>query len=202
MKTLITLCIAFSAVTAKAATSYKYTDLIIKDYDEMNNMVQTRIKKSKAVGTKDRDGEGNDGEAIELLRDALKLTFSRPNSDNMIAKLTPEIRRELLGYNAFEDTISSLAAEAISISKDKNATVSQQSTALFVLENLLGEIRPEAQSNTDLRRVVERISDANLKISDEVMKDRKIRSMFKTDNPSHIAADILKGIAKEKDKKK
>lgn len=168
----------------------------------MNNMVQTRIKKSKAVGTKDRDGEGNDGEAIELLRDALKLTFSRPNSDNMIAKLTPEIRRELLGYNAFEDTISSLAAEAISISKDKNATVSQQSTALFVLENLLGEIRPEAQSNTDLRRVVERISDANLKISDEVMKDRKIRSMFKTDNPSHIAADILKGIAKEKDKKK
>lgn len=178
---------------------YKYSDLVIRDYDEMSKQVQIRIRNAHKAN-KNGDDSSGDRAAIEELRDALKLIFSRPNSDNMVAKLTPDVRRELSGFSAYEDTISSLTAEALGIAKDDNATESQRSTALFQLDNILGEVRPEIGTNEDLRRVVQRIKDANVKISDDVARARKMRSMFSTKNPSQYAEEILKKTPLEKKK--
>ena len=195
MKTLIyTLLVLFSV--AGNAAMFKYNELMIKDYDEMLKMVQGKVREARA------QGEGNDAAAIEHLREALKLIYSRPNSDNMIAKLMPEVRRELVGYSAFEDSISSLAAEAIEVAKNKKASVNSQATSLFMLENILAEIRPEAANNDDLRRVIERVKDAKIKIDSEVMKDMKLRGMYSAKNPSDLAKDILKTLPKKEEKKK
>lgn len=179
---------------------YKYSDLVIRDYDEMYREVQIRLK--KAQNLQREGGEGNDGEAIEELRDALRLILSRPNSDNMVAKLMPDVRRELGGMSAFEDTLSSLAAECLASVKNENSTVARRSTDLFILENMLTEIRPEIGRNEDMLRIVRRIADANITIDSEVWKDRKIRSMFKTINPSDQAKEMLKAIGKDKEPKK
>ena len=119
----------------------------------------------------------------------------------MVAKLTPDVRRELSGFSAFEDTISSLTAESLGIADDKNATVSQRATALFILDNILSEIRPEVAGNEDIRRVIQRIADAHIKIADDVKTDLKLRSMFKTKNPTEFAQEILKANPPKKDKK-
>lgn len=200
MKTWIMLfTVVFSA--GAFAHEYKYSDLVIRDYDEMNSQVQSRIHNAHK---KLKDGEDSSGEreAIEELRDALKLIFSRPNSDNMVSKLTPDVRRELGAFSAFEDTLSGLVAEAQSTVKNDSATVSQRSTALFILENILSEIRPEADRNEDLLRIVKRVADAKIKIADDVIKDRKQRSMFKTNNPTELAEEILKALPKKEQKKK
>ncbi|HMN68830.1 MAG TPA: hypothetical protein PKC28_09865 [Bdellovibrionales bacterium] len=196
MKTFLSLALFVFALPAQAA-QFKYNELMIKDYDEMTAMVQGLVKKARALNS---DDGAVDSEAIEHLREALKLIFSRPNSDNMIVKLMPEVRRELTGLSAYEDSLSSLASEALSVVKKDNAAVSHQATSLFILENLLGEIRPEAPGNEDLRRIVERVSEAKIKISDEVRKDMKLRGMFKTRNPSELADEILKGLPKNKKK--
>jgi hypothetical protein len=198
MKTCISLILLVLSGTAYgAAHSYKYSDLVIQDYDEMSKQVQIRIRNAHKANKDGEDSTG-DAEAIEDLRDALKLIFSRPNSDNMVAKLAPDLRRELSGFSAYEDTISSLSAEATGIVNDKNATVSARSTALFVIDNILGEVRPEIAGNVDLRHVVEKIRDAKLKIDDDVIRDRKLRAMFKTKNPSEYAAEILKAMPAKK----
>ena len=184
------------------AAQFKYNELMIKDYDEMSNMVQAHVKKARSVGSNTSDENVNDKEAINHLREALKLIFSRPNSDNMIAKLIPDIRRELGGYGAFEDTVSGLAAEQLGIVKNDKSPGSQQATAIFFLENLLSEIRPEIGINENLRRVAERIKDAKVKVSDDVKRDMKLRGMFKTMDPSKLAADILKATPAEAQKKK
>lgn len=177
-----------------SAHNYKYSDLIIRDYDEMSQQVKARIKKAKSFTKMTEDGS-DDEEALNELKDALKLIFSRPNSDNMVAKLTPEVRRELSVYSAFEKTIAQLVSGAIEVSKNRQATVSQRSTSLFILENILSEIRPEAETNAELRKIIESIADAKLTIDEDVNKDRRIRSMFKTINPSTVAKEILKSIA-------
>jgi hypothetical protein len=194
MKTWIILFLAVSGALAHAH-NYKYSDLVIRDYDEMNKDVQLHISNAhkKAKGGDDTSG---DREAIDELRDALKLIFSRPNSDNMVAKLTPDVRRELSNFSAFEDTISGISAECLSQVKDDSLPVVVRSTALFVLENLLSEIRPEVAGNADLRRVTQRIADAKIKVPEDVLKDRKLRSMFKTVNPSDFAQEILKKLPK------
>ncbi len=180
------------------AETYSYRSLIIKDYDEMRQMVLTRIKKAKVLS----DGTGDDSEkdagALEHLRDAMKLILSRPDNDNMVAKLTPEVKRELAGFSAYADTISSLAAESLGLVKNKNTTVTQQSTALFILENIIREVRPEAATNPDLRAVLERIVDADVSIPEDVVKDRKMNSMYATVNPSAEARKILRALPKAK----
>ncbi len=186
------MCLLLSLMCAQAADHhYKYSDLIIKDYDEMNQQVQARIKKAREL-TKADAAEGEDQEAIAELADALRLIFSRPNSDNMVAKLTPDVRRDLSNLSAFEETMSTIARECLVEAQEKGGTVARRSTSLFMLENILSEIRPEVQGNESLRKIVQAIADAKLRIADDVIAERRVRSMFKTTNPSDMAKDILK----------
>lgn len=195
------LVMTFLTITTAQAANYKYNELLIKDYDDMVSLVHNLIKKGqKAESAEGDDEETNNSEAIEAHREALKLILSRPDSDNMTAKLMPEVRRELVNMSAYENSIASIAAEAIGNVKNDKGSTSVQSTSLFILENILGQIRPELPNNPELRKVVESIRDAKLKISADVLKDRKIRGMFKTRNPSEIAADQLKVLNGKKKK--
>jgi len=213
----LTLCLVLSACSsspkesgetfasggARGSTAqFRYNELMIKDYDEMSHMVNAKLKKARSVGSNSSDENVDDQEALENLREAVKLILSRPDSDNMVAKLMPEVRKELLGYNAFEDTLSGLAAEAVAVAKDDNVANSAQATALVVLENLLAQIRPEVGSNTDLRRIAEKIKNARISISTGVRKDLKLRGMFVPKNPSELAKDILKAAPLKKVDKK
>jgi hypothetical protein len=173
------------------APQFKYNELMLKDYDEMNKMVQNLLKKARAVGSNTSDENVDDQEAVAHLREALKLIFTRPNSDNMVAKLAPEVRRELATYNAVDRTLMSLANEGLATVLADNVAVTQQASALFMLENMLSEIRPEIHNRADLRKVVETIADADVGISSDVKKDMKLRGMFKAIDPSKLAREIL-----------
>lgn len=175
----------------RPAAQFKYNELILKDYDEMNKMVQIQLKKARAVGSNTSDENVNDAEAVAHLREALKLIFTRPNSDNMVAKLAPEVRRELNGYNAVERTLDSLTNEGLAVVTSDNMAVTQQASALFMLENLISEIRPEIKENPAMRKIVKKVADADVGVSREVKKDMKLRGMFKAIDPSKLARDVL-----------
>lgn len=203
-KMLCLIAATFLALPAAQAANYKYNELMIKDYDEMLNMVQHLIKKGQkatsSTNAKDDDDEGNNPELVEAYRESLKLILSRPDTDNMTAKLIPEVRRELSNMSVYESTVAGIASEAIQNVKNDKAATSVQSTSLFILENILGQVRPEIANNAELRKVVESIRDAKLKISPEILKDRKIRGMFQTKNPSEIAAQQLKALGNKSKK--
>lgn len=179
---------------------FKYNELMIKDYDEMLQMVQTLVKQSRQVGSQYSD-TADDAEAIAKLREAMKLILSRPNSDNMIAKLTPEVRRDLTGYGAYEDTMSILSVEGLDYIRNDKASVNSRATAVFLLENILSEVKPEAADNPEMRRIVQRIADAHISIPNDVRNDMKLGGMYNTQNPSDIAAGILKKLPKQEKKK-
>lgn len=196
-KCIVLLALIVSCAGASAA-NYKYNELAIKDYDEMNKMVQDRVKKAREVGNLEEDDSAGDAAAIEQLRDALKLLLSRPNTDNMIAKLNLDVRRELTTYNAYDDTMSSLVAEAIDQIKNEKAATSQRATALYIIENALSEIRPEAKNSATLRGVIERVRDAKIKVSKDVLKELRMKSMVSPHDPSKQAKEILKAIDAKK----
>jgi hypothetical protein len=192
-KCTMLLALVLSSAGAFAA-NYKYNELAIKDYDEMNKMVQERVKKARAVGVSEDDDTGNDAPAIEFLRDALKLILSRPNTDNMIAKLNLEIRRELTAYSAYEDTMSSIMAEASDQLKNDKAATSQRATALYIIENALSETRPEAAKSEIFKSAITRIRDAKIKVPKDVIKELRLGSMVSPHDPSKRAGEILKSL--------
>ena len=203
-----TLFLLFGLATTSAATErFKYSELQIKDYDEMQALVRERINKSQMLlRASDPEQEPTedsvpDQAAVEELRSALQLILSRPNQDNMLAKLMPEVRKELSNVNAFEDSLSSLTSEAISgLSNDKLPTVIR-STLLFVLENVISEFKPEVRDKEEFRKLFEKIRDAKLKIPKDVAKDLKLRSMLKVESPSERSKHVLESLAATKKKK-
>ena len=181
-----------SLVPRNFGPNLKYNELMIKDYDEMHALVQSLMTKSHAT-------TNGDGESVEYLGRALKLIFSRPDTDNMVTKLLAEVRRDLVGYSVYDETLEGLAVDALITAKNPNATVISGATAIVELQNILGEIRPEVKNgNVVLRRIAERIRDARLEISDEVKRERRLRGMFRSDNPSDEARALLKSIGDKK----
>lgn len=187
------MMLAFS-LPAFAADRYKYSELQIKDYDEIGALVKDKVKKAMKVFREKGDAEENaapDQAGVEELRSALHLILARPNQDNMLAKLMPEVRKELSNVNAFEDSLSSLASEAIEGLRNEKLPTVFRSTYLFVLENIISEFKPEIRDKAELRKIFEKIRDAKLAIPKDVTKDLKLRSMLKVESPSERAKQIL-----------
>ncbi len=175
---------------AVSAETFKYNELLIKDYDEMSDMVSKLLADSETL--RNDESGGDETAANDKLREALRLIYSRPNSDNMVAKLTPEVRKQVLMTQTYEQVAQDLAHEAIHNLKDEKAAASVRATAFFMLENILSELRPEIGQNEKAKAVVESIRDAKLKVPEAVDKELRLRGMFKLKNPSLTAKEILK----------
>lgn len=197
MRNLAALLLALMFSLPTLAERYKYSELQIKDYDEMAGLMRSHLKKSatllKADQKKDENAEPSP-EVIEELRAAMQLLLSRPNQDNMLSKLMPEVRKELTNLNAFEDTLASLTNEAIDGIKNTSLPTVYRSTYLFILENVLSEFKPEVREKEEIRTVFEKIRDANVEVPKDVTKDLKLRSMLKVESPSERARRVLESI--------
>lgn len=189
------LAILFFALNtvSQAEITNKYSELEIKDLDEMSGRVEALVRKAKQAAVEQQrsgDVEAGDTEAVEYLRKALVLILSRPNKDNMLADLLPPVRRELGNYNAYPDTLSSVASEAMDGMQNSKLKAPSRATYFFVLENLLSELRPDAQRE-DFKKIIVKIRDAKLEIPKEVKRELKLTSMYRAVSPSAIAQEIL-----------
>jgi hypothetical protein len=179
---------------AFASNKFKFNELQIKDYDEMLNQVNRYLEEAKQVAIDNQeagDDEAGDQQAIEKLSTAMTFILSRPDKDNMLAKLLPLVRKELMNYNSFESSLSLIATDAITALQMNKLPVSYRSTSVFVLENIMAQIQPSISTNTELRQIVEKVRDAKLKINDDISKHRKLTGMFTTPNPSELAIKVL-----------
>jgi len=203
IKFLLSLTLFISSLAF--AKEYPYNELMTKDYDEMQASVRKGVndaKKAARERQQEGDEEGADQAAISELRDTLQLILSRPDKDFMVSKLIPLVRKELVNYGGFEVSLETIATQAIMNLKSDKSSVSSKSTAVFVLENLMSEIKPEIDIKPEFKKIIEQIRDAKIKIPDAVVTDRKMTSMFKTVSPSETAKGILEKLKKKEDEQK
>ena len=163
----------------------------------MHEAVTRKVKSAKELISK--SGDQLNPKVYVLLRDAIKLILSRPNKDNMTSKLVPVVRSELTLLGAYQETMLSIANEAIhSINNEQNTPV-DRATSVFILENLMSELKPDVTRKPAIKKIFERIRDAKIKLSSKVKNDRKVRGMFLTQSPSLTAKKILDSKFPKKD---
>lgn len=181
-----------------------YRDLMLKDYDQMFAIVKKHIKAAhKFVESSDNNPDWQREAQDELTR-AERLVLMRPNSDNMVTKLTTEIRREMTDIGNYDDILETVTHEGIqAFNKDMNLPVITRTTYTFMLENLMSELEPEIKTDDRQRGLMEQIRDANIDVPYEVMRERKLQGMFLTESPSDKAKRILEenGFKKGRHKK-
>lgn len=179
---LLTMFTFVFCMQAQAGLLFNYSQLALKDLDQMNKMVNEKVKESKKSGS---------GKAVPL-KEALQAVYSRPNDDDMIEKIVAPLRSNLDELESWEKTISQLTDEAINALKNPRAFKPVvQVTYVIFLENLMAEIKPYLKTEGFEKKIVERIRDAKIEVSKEAANERKLRMMKDTGSPSQIAEKIL-----------
>ncbi len=177
-----------------AGLLFNYSQLALKDLDQMTAIVNGKIKESK---------KSSDGKVVPL-KEALQAVYCRPNEDGMIEKVVGSLRTELDEHDAWEKTLSELTDEAIDALKNPKAfkPMVQVSYQIF-LENLLIDMKPFIQKNGFEQGLGERIRDAKIELTKEAGNERRLRMMKSTISPSMLAEQFLKPApsAESKDKK-
>lgn len=177
--TLILMLSSFS----QAGLLLTYHKLALKDLDQMNEIVSSKIKESK---------KSYAGKTVPL-KEALQAVFGRPDEDNMVEKVLSPLKTELEGQGAWEKSLKELTTEAINALKNsKNFKAEVQVTYQVFLENLLAQLKPDLGKGGFESKLVEKIRDAKLEISPAAQSERKLRMMKTPVSPSEIANMILK----------
>jgi len=173
------------ASVSSAGLLYNYSQLTLKDLDQMNEMAQKKVKEFKKDGS------------VEILKEGVQAVYSRPNDDAMVEKVITPLRNELDEQEQWETTMDALVQEAIDALKNPKAfkPVVQNTYAIF-LENVIADFKPFAEREGHERKVIKTIRDAKIEMSKEATNERKLRTMSNHKSPSEIADQVLTNIGK------
>ncbi len=163
-----------------------YNELMILSFDEMEAFVRQKMAESQT-----HLRQSSESQAVESLRSALQTLLSRPDQDNTVARLIHPLRTALLQLSAFEDSLASLASEALSVLQNSRLPVELRATQVFLLENMMAELRPLLGQNPEARKIFAQIRDAQIKIPPDVTRHRRMTGMFGTPDLSLIAKQVL-----------
>lgn len=183
--TILTSLFLSFATLCQAGLLYQYHELTLMDLDQMNKLVQDKVKESKKAVAKSVP-----------LKEGLQAIYSRPDGDRMIDKVIAPIRLELQDLNQYDRIINDLTDEALNALKNtKNFKPAVQVTYSIFLENLMADNRRLAESGDNLeRKLLKKIKKANIKITKEAANERRVRSLIESRSPSDIATDVLNEI--------
>jgi hypothetical protein len=177
-----------------ARLDYSANQLLMKNSDQMTELVLKRIQKASDLQAKLGDSDDSpetDAQSIAELQDAMRIALSRPDQDGLRGILYARIHRELDDLDANDKVLKNLTKEAITSLKAKRQDGTTQGTYIILLENLMAEIKPEIDTHKSYRSLIESIRDAKIKITDE-MKSKEMLSLMQSPiSPSETAAKIL-----------
>jgi hypothetical protein len=180
----------------KTHVQYDSVQLQMKNAEQMNAIVLSKIKKAeeiqKAQEVDDDRGIVAEPEAIEQLKDATRIVFARPDQDGSREHTFARLRRELTDLNSLNQVLQDLTNEGVgALRRGSVNSPREQGTYIVLLNNLIAEIRPEAQSNPAFRHIIEQIRDANIEVPEKVSTQQMLRSMAAPVSPSDVAAKIF-----------
>lgn len=174
---------------------YDSNMLMMKNSEQIGELVKRKIQKAQAIQAKqeidDDQGIVAEPEAIEQLEDATRIVLSRPDQDGTVSNMFSRLRRELQDLNALDEVLANITSESIAALRSDATPINHQSTYLVILENLMAELRPEVPTNPKFKKIIEKIRDADIEVSQEVRNQQRLRSMSRPVSPSATAANIL-----------
>lgn len=196
MKTLLYFIVVslLFGLNANAGLLHTYNELTVMDLDQMNALVQEKIKESKKADAK-----------VVPLKEALQAIYSRPDADRMIEKVASPVRFELDELGEYQRIMRELVEEALNaLKRTRNFKPSVQVTYIVFLENFMGENKKAATREDGFERgLIKKIKKAKIKLTKEAINERNVKGFKEKRSPSETAAAVLEGIEQaEKEAKK
>ena len=135
-------------------------------------------------------------EGAALIRESLELIFARPEQNNATSVIYSNVEGVAIEYGGIYQFLEQIINQALS-SLDKSgrdkALLRDQNTYVYILNNLMGEIKPLALSEegTMFKKLIEKIRDEDIDFSDSLKSYGILNSMANITNPSKVAQQIV-----------
>jgi hypothetical protein len=163
---------------------FAYHDLAVKNLDEMSELVQSQIKKSRTA----------EQERMPPLLQGLMAVYARPDGDGMIDKVVGSLRSEIEDIDTWPSSMNLMTDKAITaLQNSGKVSAVDQVSYTIILTNVLAQLKPASKRDGFEKEIVIKIRDANIELSKKMRDERRLRMMKNTVSPSEIAARILKG---------
>ena len=177
MHYLITCILLFTTVTS-AQIGHSYRSLKLRNLEEMSRLMDNY-----------NDAE-NDSK--EKLFQITKILMSRPDDDGALNTLSPKLNVLLRNSGSYEEILNKLVDESIAGISDTKLKPDHGATYVFILLNLLSEIKPTIKTNAFHLSLAEKIKGAQLKLSPKLASELRLHHLRTLKSPSEIAEELIK----------
>lgn len=173
----------FVALSASADPKFTYSQLALKDLDQMTALVKKAVDRAHK----------SKGDAMEELMPALQTVYARPDEDGMIDKIVGPLRSEIEQDSSWDAELEKMVDLSIAVLKDppKDVKGPMQITHAIILNNVIMQTKPLLKTDEKSRELIRKIRDANIKLTKVARDERVKRTMRETPSPSEFADQAL-----------
>ena len=135
-------------------------------------------------------------EGARLIRQSVELIFARPEQNRATSAIYSSVEGVASDYGGiylFLKDITDQALKKLDESGKSKNLLRDQNTYVYILNNMMAEIRPLALSKEGAvyRKLMEKIRDEDIDFSDSLKSYRALNSMSDIINPSKVAESII-----------
>lgn len=180
---------------------YQSDQLKTMDIEQIQTIVYKKLASISEGGMENAqfinpDDNASASSPHNLLKDSLLIVLAKPDQDTGTSDLVDRILQTTARESSPQALVSEIADQGVRTLKYEAETQKElrtQNTYLYILVNLLGEIRPYVQRENDQNyiKAVKNVRDADLSISSKLKSYRLLNSMDVVENPSEIAEAML-----------
>lgn len=183
--------------------------LKVMDIETLQRIVATNLNGAqKALSTglsvesegqfnaKESTNEYTKEEGAKLIKESLELIFARPEQNSATSVIYNNVEGVAVDYGgiySFLEQITNDALETLDKSGRETTLLRDQNTYVYILNNMMGEIKPLAKSKEGVKykKLIERVRDEDIDFSDSLKSYRVLNSMSNITNPSKVAEQIV-----------
>lgn len=136
----------------------------------------------------------DDDEGVKLVvKQSLELVLAQPDQSRVSSDIFSQLRNLSRGEKNFLDALEEIIDEGLVSLKKKGKNkdlLREQNTYLYILNNMLAELKG-SKDVEEYKRLILKIRDAEIDISDSLISYRLLNSMAQAENPSTYANTIF-----------
>lgn len=184
--------------------------LKVMDVETLQRIVATNLsnaQKAAADETMNSQGEALYDEQNEssqysqedgsrMIRESLELIFARPEQNHATSGIYSNVEGIAVSYGgvySFLEEITNDAIATLDNSGNDKSLLRDQNTYVYILNNMMEEIKPLALSKEGkkYKELIIRIRDEDIEFSDALKSYRILNSMSNITNPTKVAEQIV-----------
>ena len=123
----------FLVILTTSSYGYNYRQLITKDYEDMQGILRSYVKKSQAQAKLD---DGDYLGAKKELQKGLEVLFMRPNPDNLQQSLITILQNEAIKYEPFLNFLERITKNSLQTLKNDKVNSGKKGSHFLILENI------------------------------------------------------------------